>query len=372
MWCAKKPANRCLLPDYSVNRQLPRGWRFGILNRENTMDLSHFPRVRLTQAPTPLEYLPNLSRLLGGPKIYLKRDDQTGLALGGNKTRKLEYLLGDALAQGASHIVTQGATQSNHVRQTIAAANKFGLKTTVLLEERVSDAPPEYYHNGNVLLDQLLGARIEHRPGGTDMNAELEHVGARLREAGERPYLIPGGGSNPVGALGYVQAALELFWQSNELGLPIREVVHATGSTGTQAGLVAGLTGLSSGIPVLGISVRAPQAKQEENVLRLARQTFELLGLDRELPASAVAVNAEHVGAGYGIPTEGMLEAVHLLARHEGILLDPVYSGKGMAGLIALIRQGRYRKTDNVVFVHTGGAVGLFAYQTTLQAGAET
>jgi L-cysteate sulfo-lyase len=168
------------------------------------MNLQSFARVSLTQAPTPLEFLPNLSRHLGGPKIFIKRDDNTGLAMGGNKTRKLEFLIGDALQQGATHIVTQGATQSNHVRQTIAAANKFGLKTTALLEERVSNAHSDYYSNGNVLLDQILGATIETRPSGLDMNHELIAVGERLRAQGEVPYLIPGGGSNPIGALGYV------------------------------------------------------------------------------------------------------------------------------------------------------------------------
>lgn len=331
------------------------------------MNLTRFPRVRLTQAPTPLEFLPRLSRLLGGPNLYIKRDDNTGLALGGNKTRKLEFLIGDALAQGASHIVTQGATQSNHVRQTIAAANRHGLKTTVLLEERVSGAHADYYSNGNVLLDQILGAAaIETRPAGTDMNAELGLVGDRLRAAGETPYLIPGGGSNPVGALGYVVAAQEIVAQANELGLRIDRVVHATGSTGTQAGLVTGFEGSNSHIPVLGISVRAPRDKQEENVRRLARQTWELLGIAGDFPDAAVEANSDYVGAGYGIPTDGMIEAVQLLARHEGILLDPVYSGKGFAGLIDLIRRGHFKPGENIVFVHTGGAAGLFGYRSVL------
>lgn len=330
------------------------------------MNLSNFARVRLTQAPTALEFLPNLTRLLDGPNIYIKRDDNTGLALGGNKTRKLEFLIGDALAQGASHIVTQGATQSNHVRQTIAAANKFGLKSTVLLEERVSDGHPDYYNNGNVLLDQIFGANIETRPGGLDMNKELEPVGERLRAAGEKPYLIPGGGSNAIGALGYVVSAQEIIAQSNELGLRIDRVVHATGSTGTQAGLVVGFQGSNSHIPVLGISVRAPKDRQEENVRKLARQTWELLGIRGAFPDETVEANSDYVGGGYGVPTEGMIEAVELLARHEGILLDPVYSGKGFAGLLDLVRKGYFRKDENIVFVHTGGAVGLFGYRTVL------
>jgi L-cysteate sulfo-lyase len=330
------------------------------------MNLTRFPRVKLTLSDTPLEFLPNLTKHLGGPDLYIKRDDNTGLALGGNKTRKLEFLIGDALDKGATHVVTQGATQSNHVRQTIAAANKFGLKSTVLLEERVSGGADDYYANGNVLLDQILGATIETRAAGLDMNQELEAVGERLRGAGELPYLIPGGGSNPVGALGYVVSALELVAQANAQRLRIDHVVHATGSTGTQAGFVAGIEGSNSRIPVLGISVRAPREKQEENVRRLARQTWELLGARGEFPDAAVAVNADYVGGGYGLPTDGMIEAVGLLARHEGILLDPVYTGKGFAGLVDLIRKGHFRKGENVVFLHTGGATGLFAYRSIL------
>ncbi|MEI6600895.1 MAG: D-cysteine desulfhydrase [Comamonadaceae bacterium] len=330
------------------------------------MNLSTFARVRLTQAPTPLEYLPNLTRLLGGPNIYIKRDDNTGLALGGNKTRKLEFLIGDALAQGANHIVTQGATQSNHVRQTIAAANKFGLKSTVLLEERVSGAHADYYSNGNVLLDQILGTSIETRPAGLDMNHELVAVGERLRAAGERPYLIPGGGSNPIGALGYVVCAQEIIAQANDQDLRVDHVVHATGSTGTQAGLVVGLQGANSGIAVLGISVRAPKERQEDNVRKLARQTWELLRIRGAFPDDTVVANSDYVGGGYGVPTDGMIEAVQLLARHEGILLDPVYSGKGFAGLIDLVRKRRFGIGENIVFVHTGGAVGLFGYRSVL------
>ncbi|MDR2789105.1 MAG: D-cysteine desulfhydrase [Candidatus Accumulibacter sp.] len=330
------------------------------------MNLTRFPRVNLTPSVTPLEFLPNLTRHLGGPGLYIKRDDHTGLALGGNKTRKLEFLIGDALAKGATHVVTQGATQSNHVRQTIAAANKFGLESTVLLEERVKQARDEYYDNGNILLDQILGAAIETRPSGLDMNEELEAVGERLRRAGEVPYLIPGGGSNAIGALGYVVSALELVAQANERRLRVDHVVHATGSTGTQAGLVAGIEGSNGHIPVLGISVRAPREKQEENVRRLARQTWGLLGMRGEFPEASVVVDSDYVGEGYGIPTEGMLEAVRLLARHEGILLDPVYTGKAFAGLIDRVRKGDFRKGENIVFLHTGGAAGLFAYRSIL------
>ncbi|MDR1367763.1 MAG: D-cysteine desulfhydrase [Candidatus Accumulibacter sp.] len=327
------------------------------------MNLARFPRVRLTHAPTTLEHLPNLTRFFGGPEIFIKRDDNTGLATGGNKARKLEFLIGEALSLKATHVVTQGATQSNHVRQTVAAARKFGLGATALLEERISDGNPDYYGSGNVLLDRLLGATIETRPGGIDMNAEIAVVGEHLKKEGEIPYLIPGGGSNPVGALGYVVCAQELIWQSNERGLNIDHVVHATGSAGTQAGLLVGLEAQNAGIPVLGVSVRAPKEKQEENVCLLAQKTWDFLGCRGDFPRAAVAVDSAYVGDGYGRPTRGMVEAVTLLARHEGILLDPVYTGKGFAGLIDLIRKGFFRKGQNVVFIHTGGSAGLWGYR---------
>ncbi|AFI89807.1 D-cysteine desulfhydrase [Pectobacterium parmentieri] len=328
------------------------------------MHLARFPRLSLGHFPTPLEALPNLSAYLGGPTVYIKRDDATGLATGGNKTRKLEFLLADAQQQGADVIITQGATQSNHVRQTIAAATKLGLKTKVLLEKRVEDYGEDYQRSGNVLLDNLLGGEIiDHLPAGTDMQQAMETLAASLRKDGFKPYVIPGGGSSPVGALGYVACAEELLFQSSQQRLRVDHIVHATGSTGTQAGLVTGLAATHSQIPLLGISVRAPKAKQEENVYALAQRTWQLLGIPGELPRSAVQVNSDYVGKGYGIPTEGTLEALRLLAQLEGVLLDPVYSGKGMAGLIDLIRQGHFRTDENIVFIHTGGAAGLFGYR---------
>ncbi|PWC18326.1 D-cysteine desulfhydrase [Brenneria roseae subsp. roseae] len=328
------------------------------------MHLARFPRLSLGHFPTPLEALPNLSAYLGGPTLYIKRDDATGLATGGNKTRKLEFLLADAQRQGADIIITQGATQSNHVRQTIAAAAKLGLKTKVLLEKRVTDYGDDYQRSGNILLDNLLGGEIvDHLPAGTDMQQAMEELADTLRKEGFKPYVIPGGGSSPVGALGYVACAEELLFQSSQQRLRIDHIVHATGSTGTQAGLVAGLTATHSQIPLLGISVRAPKEKQEENVYALAQRTWQLLGIPGEIPRDAVNVNSDYVGKGYGIPTEGTLEALRLLAQLEGILLDPVYSGKGMAGLIDLIRQGHFRSDENIVFIHTGGSAGLFGYR---------
>ncbi|THF65183.1 D-cysteate sulfo-lyase [Pseudothauera rhizosphaerae] len=332
------------------------------------MHLARFPRVRLVHAPTPLEPLPRLTELLGGPRLYIKRDDCTGLATGGNKTRKLEFLLGDALARGATHVVTHGATQSNHVRQTAAAAARLGLKCTALLEARIADGSVEYRNSGNVFLDRLFDATLEARPAGLDMNAEVETHAARLHDRGEAAYAIPGGGSNPVGALGYVACAQEILQQADAAGIVVHHVVHATGSTGTQAGLVAGFQGHSSGVPVLGISVRAERSVQEDKVWQLAGRTLELLGVATPLAREAVRANSDYVGPGYGRPTPEMVDAVKLLARTEGILLDPVYSGKGFAGLLDLIRKGRFGKDENVVFVHTGGAVGLFGYRDTFDA----
>jgi L-cysteate sulfo-lyase len=332
------------------------------------MTLAQFPRIKLCQAPTPLEFLPNLTKSLGGPDILIKRDDLTGMGGGGNKVRKLEYLAGEAVALGANHLVTQGAVQSNHVRQTAAVAAKLGMRCTAVLEHRIETNDPEYLNSGNVLLDRLMGIDIEYRPGGTDMQAAIEAVGAKLEGEGAKPYLIPGGGSNPTGALGYVHVAAELVGQLNEQGLSIDVLVHATGSAGTQAGLVAGLHALNSPIPVLGIGVRNPRDKQESNVRKLAEATLRHLGIAAPLPTSAVQANCDYVGAGYGIPTPGMVEAVQMVARTEGIFLDPVYSGKGMAGLIDLIRKGRFTKGQTVVFLHTGGSSGLFGYTGALTA----
>ena len=329
------------------------------------MQLSRFPRFRLGHFPTPLHFLPNLTRHLGGPNIYIKRDDCTGLATGGNKTRKLEFLVADAQKQGADVLITQGAVQSNHARQTAAAAVVAGMQCQILLEERVPDAPEEYAESGNVMLDNLLGATIAQRlPAGTDMAAAMEYLAANLRQQGRKPYVIPGGGSNPVGALGYVACAYELLHQSYEMGLKIDHVVHATGSAGTQAGLVAGFAAANSGVPVYGIGVRALRPQQEENVYKLAQATLQHMGVPQSvLDRAHVVANTDYVGDGYGLPTPAMIEAIQLAAQTDAILLDPVYSGKGMAGLIDLIRKGHFKKGENIVFVHTGGTVGLYAYR---------
>jgi L-cysteate sulfo-lyase len=231
-----------------------------------------------------------------------------------------------------------------------------------LLEHRIDTNDRDYLASGNVLLDRLFDVAIEYRPGGLDMNAEAVAKGEALRATGAKPYVIPGGGSNRVGALGYVSCAQELMQQADEMGLRIDRVVTATGSAGTQAGLVVGLEGMNAGVPVLGIGVRLPKEQQEANVHRLAEATADYVGMRGGVARSAVVANCDYVGPGYGQPTTGMTEAVLMLARLEGVLLDPVYSGKGMAGLIDLIRKGEIRKGETVVFLHTGGSVGLFGY----------
>lgn len=327
------------------------------------MHLSRFPRLHFAHLATALEPMTNLSKALGGPNLWIKRDDCTGLAGGGNKTRKLEFLMGDAIDKGADTIITQGATQSNHARQTAAIATKMGMKCHVLLEDRTGSKDDDYNYNGNVLLDQLFGAQLTKYPAGTNMNEEMDRLAEKLRAEGKTPYIIPGGGSNPIGALGYVNAALELLTQANDMGLKIDHVVHATGSAGTQAGLVTGFVASNSLIPVLGIGVRAPREAQEGNVFRLAQLTAEHLGLPGVVKREDVVANCDYVGEGYGIPTQSGIEAIELFARTESILLDPVYSAKGAAGLIDLVRKGHFNKDDNIVFLHTGGSQALFGYR---------
>jgi len=303
-----------------------------------------------------------LSAELGGPRLFIKRDDCTGLAGGGNKTRKLEFLVGEALKQNADTLVTQGAVQSNHVRQTAAAACRHGLKCHALLERRVANRDAAYEVTGNVFLDRLLGTTLEFRPSGLDMNAEAQAATDRLRSAGHRPYFIPGGGSNPTGALGYVDVAQEIVGQSIDQGFSFDWLVMATGSTGTHAGLLAGFHALGSDLPVMGVSVRQPRDRQINAVHTLAQATAQKIDVP-PLAADLTIVDDRFVGEGYGVPARSTLEAVALAARLEGILLDPVYTGKGMAGLIGLVREGFFKPSDSVLFLHTGGSMALSAYE---------
>ncbi len=329
------------------------------------MPLADFPRVHLAHLATPLEPLPRLSEALGGPSIWVKRDDCTGLGGGGNKTRKLEFLMAAAREQGCDTVITAGAVQSNHARQTAAAAARLGMGCHLLLEDIAADADRDYRGSGNILLDRIFDAQLHNVPNGTDLDLAAESLAAELRETGRVPYVIPVGGSNSLGALGYVVCANELMEQAKKQQLSIGHLILATGSAGTQAGLLAGLHLQDSGISVLGVCVSRSAEEQEDKVRTLCTETLELLECKRALPGEAVRANGDYVGQGYGLPTRGMIKAVALAASCEGLLLDPVYTGKAMAGLMDLIRQGRFEDDDNVVFLHTGGSPALFAYRST-------
>lgn len=326
------------------------------------MMLDRFPRVSLAQLPTALEPMKRLSAYLGGPDIYIKRDDCTGLATGGNKTRKLEFLMADALEKGADTILTIGAVQSNHVRQTAAAASRLGLACHGLLETEVPCKQASYQHSGNILLDGLFAAQLTLFEKGSDMPDASRQRADSLVSAGRNPYIIPVGGSNATGALGYVDCIQELSRQLQQLDIQAQHIVHATGSAGTQAGILVGLQALALDMTVTGISVSADHATQVEKVRRLCGETAELVGLEDPVPLESIRVYDQFVGEAYGVPTEAMKEAVELCARLEGILLDPVYSGKAMAGLIDMIQNRELESGDTTVFLHTGGSAGLFAY----------
>lgn len=334
--------------------------------KELASALAQFPRLRLGHFPTPLEPMDRLRAVIDcKPRLWIKRDDCTGLSLGGNTTRKLEFLMADALDHGATVILTHGTPQCNHARQTAAAAARLGLPCHVLLESRAGYADPAYVLPGNKLLDQLHGAIVTSHPQGADMTAEIRAAAARLRAAGQTPYVIPDGGSNAIGALGYVNCARELVDQASAIGLRVDAVIQATGSAGTQAGLVAGLAALQSDIHLLGIGVNAPQDQQEQKVFDLAQATADLLGLGPKIDRARVHANCDFIGAGFGLTSDGMAKAVKLVAGTEGLLVDPVYAGKGFDGMITLLGTGVFDHMDNIVFLHTGGIGALFGYQET-------
>lgn len=330
------------------------------------MHLARFPRRRYTEGQTPIQKLPHLTEHLDGPDIYIKRDDLLGLAGGGNKTRKLEFVVAEALEQGADTLITCGSVQSNHCRLTLAAAIREGLRCQLVLEERVPDSyDPEA--SGNNFLYRLMDVeRIEVVPGGTDLEAAMQELADDLEAQGRKGHVIPGGASTPLGAVGYVACAEEVLTQTFDEGLTLDHVVCASGSGGTHSGLLTGFGGNSAGIPVTGISVRHPRKKQEATIHELANRTSELVGVDGGVPEDAVVVRDEFVGPGYSLPTEGMVDAVRLLARLEGVLLDPVYTGKAMAGLLGMVEEGAFDADDNVLFLHTGGAPSLYAYRSEL------
>ena len=312
------------------------------------------PRLNIAYLPTPIEELPRLSGALRGPRLLVKRDDQTGLAFGGNKTRKLEFLLGEAREQGAKTLITGGAIQSNHCRQTAAAAARFGFNCILVL---TGDKPQ--HASGNLLLDQLLGAQIVYVADRKDRDRILQETFDRAAAAKKKPYLIPYGGSNPTGALGYAFAMKELIDQNVNADW----IVFATSSGGTQAGLLAGHRTFGFAGKVLGISVDESEEWLKEEVSKLASDTSEKVGERIEFTPGDVLVNADYCSAGYGVVTEREREAIELFARYEGLLLDPVYTGRAAAGMIDLIRKDFFKKAETVLFLHTGGQMALFAHQ---------
>ncbi|EOL9134429.1 D-cysteine desulfhydrase [Enterobacter cloacae] len=320
-------------------------------------NLTRFPRLEFIGAPTPLEYLPRFSDYLGRD-IFIKRDDVTPMAMGGNKLRKLEFLAADALREGADTLVTAGAIQSNHVRQTAAVAAKLGLHCVALLENPIGTRAENYLTNGNRLLLDLFNVQVEMVDALTDPTAQLDELATRLEAQGFRPYVIPVGGSNAMGALGYVESALEIAQQC-EGAVSLSSVVVASGSASTHAGLAVGLEHLLPDVELIGVTVSRSVADQKPKVLSLQQAVAEQL----ELKAKAdILLWDDYFAPGYGTPNEEGMEAVKLLARLEGILLDPVYTGKAMAGLIDGIAQKRFKDEGPILFVHTGGAPALFAY----------
>jgi len=332
------------------------------------MNLAKIPRRGYLQRTTPIESLPNFSNALGNKvNIWIKRDDLLPGCGGGNKTRKLDFSFADAIAKGADAIITCGAVQSNHCRLTASWAAKESMDCHLVLEERVKGS----YHadaSGNNFLFQILGTKsISVVPGGSDMMQEMQKVADKLSAQGKKPYIIPGGASNAIGATGYVACAQETLQQLFEMKLSIDHVIVPSGSAGTHAGMVVGFEGNNAQIPITGINVSRPKDQQETIVHDLTLLTAEKVGVTHAIPRDSIKCFDNYVGPGYSRPTEGMIEAVKLLASTEAILLDPVYSGKTMAGCIDLVREGYFEGCKNILFLHTGGSPALYAYLDTFR-----
>lgn len=333
--------------------------------------LAALPRLSLAHLPTPLEEMPRLSAHLGGPRLLVKRDDCTGLGLGGNKIRKLEYDLAAALASQADCVVCGGVVQSNVARQVAAACAKLGLECHLgIMHGRVPGTEPGYDATGNILLDRLFGAIVHDIPWNEDRNLRLREIVAELRAAGRNPYFVPYGASDALGAMGYARMIVELLEQCEARGVSPTYIVHASGSAGTQGGIVAMLAVLRHPLRCIGIDVDAQPDRVAADVRRVGRDAARLLGAEMTWNDDRVEVAAGYSGPAYGVPDAGTLEAIRLAARLEALVLDPVYSGKGMAGLLGLIRSGRFSANDVVIWIHTGGAPGLFAYPTAMAEAA--
>ena len=330
------------------------------------MNLAKVARRRYTEGVTPLERLDNFTKVLNGPTIYIKRDDLLGGTAGGNKTRKLEFLMADAIKQGADTIVTGGAIQSNHCRLTLAASVKENMDCHFILEE---DIPNTYKKeaSGNNFLYGLLGVKsTKVVEKGTNLIAEMEALATELKKQGKKPYIIPIGGSNSIGALGYVACIEEIMAQLFDKNIQIDYIIAPSGSVGTHAGLLAGVLGVNGNIPIIGMSMSKTKDVLTEMTHELTQTVMKDLGIKTPLQKSDIIIYDDYVGGGYTVPTDGMIEAVQMLARTEGILLDPVYTGKVMAGMIDLIRNNHFKKTDNVLFLHTGGSPVLYTYKDIL------
>jgi L-cysteate sulfo-lyase len=327
--------------------------------------LAAFPRLGLADLPTPLEPMKRLTAHLGGPRLWVKRDDATGLGFGGNKLRKLDYVLHDAVANGADTIVSGGVVQSNSQRQVAAVAAKLGLACHLAVYHgRLAPPTPEYETSGNAFLNRLYGAQLHDVPWTGDRNAAIRALVDDLHAAGRKPYFVPYGVSNALGAVAYASTIAEIEQQAAQAGFKPAAIVHCTGSAGTQAGLVVGATVAMPGTKIVGIDIDAEPARVRADVVALARQAADLLGTSFD--EAMVEVVAGHAGPAYGVPHAATIEAIRLAGQTEALALDPVYSGKGLAGLIAMIRQGRWRNDEDVIFLHTGGAPALFAYQSAL------
>jgi L-cysteate sulfo-lyase len=325
-------------------------------------DLARFPRLGLAHLPTPLEPMKRLTAHLGGPRLWVKREDCTGVGLGGNKLRKLDYVLHDAIAAGADTLVSGGVVQSNSQRQVAAAAAKLGLGCHLAVYHgRLAPPAADYDKTGNALLNRLFGAQLHDVPWNGDRNGEIRALAERLSGEGKKPFVVPYGVSNAMGAVGYASTALEIAQQSTAAGFSPTAIVHCTGSAGTQAGLVVGAASCLPATRVVGIDIDAEPERVRADVIAYGRAAAALLG--HGFDEADVEVVAGHAGPAYGVPHQATVEAIRLGAALEALVLDPVYSGKGLAGLIALIHEGRWTKDQDIVFIHTGGAPALFAYR---------
>lgn len=321
------------------------------------MDLSRFPRLNLFPRPTPLEEMVNLRRAIGcKPRLFVKRDDTTAVALGGNKTRKLDFVMADAAAQGADVIITAGGVQSNHCRQTLAVARRLGMECHLIL----TGAEPAQ-RQGNLLIYAILGAEMHFIGLDGNVDAALAALAEELRAAGRKPYLIPIGASVPLGALGYAESVCEVAEQARALGVQFGHGFLATGSAGTQAGAEIGARECCPAMRIHGVSVSRGAAVQREKVAALANETYAFLGISKHVTADEIIVHDQYYGERYAVPTPEGVAAIRLLGRTEGLLTDPTYTGKGLAGMLDLLRKGACDDAEAVLFFHTGGAPGLFA-----------